>query len=80
MDAGNAEARREARAVEIAAAVLVGGLIVLVPSIAMWLVGHLAGLDGSGWAATRQIVLWGTIVVGVVVVVRRLVVAGRRGI
>ncbi len=80
MDPGDAETRRDARTVEIASALVHFALIVIVPSVALWLVGHLAGFDGSGWATTRNVVMIGTIVVGVVVIVRRLVRAGRRGI
>jgi cation transporter-like permease len=80
VEPGDAETRRDVRTVEIGSAVLVGVLIVIVPGVALWLVGHLAGFDGASWAATKQIVLVGTIVVGLAVAVWRLVKAGRRGI
>jgi len=80
MDPGDAGARSELQAVEIGAAVLVGGLIAIVPTIAMWLMGRTAGLTGPGWASATDMVQVVSIVVGIAVVVWRLVRARRCGL
>jgi hypothetical protein len=72
--------RRDAQAVEITIAVLLGGLIAVVPSVVLWLVGRFADLGGPGWDAARQAVQWVTIVVGAAVAVWWLRRAGRKGL
>jgi hypothetical protein len=74
------EARREARIVEIALAVLLGGAIAVVPGVALWLAGHVADLGGPGWDTVRSTVQLVTLVAGAAVAVWWLVGARRKGL
>ncbi len=74
------EARRDARTVEIALALLVGGAIAVVPSVVVWLIGYLAGFGGPGWDAVQSATQLATLVAGAAAVVWLLVRARRRGL
>jgi hypothetical protein len=80
MQRPDAQDRRSAQAVEITIAVLLGGLVAVVPSVVLWLVGRFADLGGPGWDAARQAVQWVTIAVGAAVAVWWLLRAHRRGL
>jgi hypothetical protein len=80
MRSDDAEARREARTVEIGSAVVLGGLIALVPNVALWLVGLLAHAGGPGWEAVGRAVLLVSAAAGAAVAVWWLLRARRRGL
>jgi Sec-independent protein secretion pathway component TatC len=80
MEPGDAQVRRDARTVEIATAVLLGGLIAVVPTITLCLVGLVSGVGGSGWDSARRWVLVVAIVVGAAVSVWWLLRARGRGL
>ncbi len=80
MGPGDPQVRRDARTVEIAVAVLLGGLIAVVPNVALWLAGLAVGVEDPGWDSTRQTVLIATIVIGVAVAAGWLFRARRRGL
>jgi hypothetical protein len=80
MESGDAEVRREARTVEIGTAVVLGGLIAVVPSVVLWLVGLLARIGGSGWDSASRAVLLVSVVIGAAVAIWWLLRARRRGL
>jgi uncharacterized membrane protein len=80
MEPGDAEVRREVRTVEIGTALLLGGLIAVVPSVVLWLVGLLVGVGSAGWDSARRAVPLAAIAVGVAVAVWWLLWARRRGL
>ena len=80
MEPGDAEVRREARTVEIGTAVVLGGLVAVVPSVALWLVGLVAHATGPGWEAASRAVLLASSVVGAAVAIWWLLRARRRGL
>ena len=65
---------------EIALAALVGGAIAVLPSVVLWLVGHLAGFGGPGWDTVQSATRLVTLVVGAAVAIWLLVRARRRGL
>jgi hypothetical protein len=80
MEPGDAEVRREARTVEIGTAVVLGGLIAVVPSVVLWLVGLLARVGGPGWDSASRAVELASVVVGAAVAIWWLLRARRRGL
>ena len=80
MGPGDPQVRRDARTVEIAVAVFLGGLVAVVPNVALWLAGLAVGVEDPGWDSTRQTVMIATIVVGAVVAGAWLFRARRRGL
>jgi hypothetical protein len=80
VEPGDAQVRRDAQTVEIAAAALLGGLVAIVPGVVLWLVGLLAGISGPGWDSAQSAVQLVAIVVGAAVTVGWLLRARRRGL
>ena len=80
MEPDDVEARREVRTLEIAGAVFLGGGIAVVASLALWLVGALAGMSGPDWNSARHAVEWFAIVAGSGVAIWRLLRARRMGL
>jgi hypothetical protein len=80
MEPGDAEVRREARTVEIGTAVVLGGVIAVVPTVVLWLVGLLARISGPGWDSAGDAVQWASVAVGAAVAIWWLLRARRRGL
>lgn len=72
--------QHDARTVEIALAVALGALIVLVPAVGVYLLGWALGFSGLGWEATRRAVLIVAAALGGSATVWWLVRARRRGL
>jgi hypothetical protein len=80
MEPGGSEVRGDARTVEITLSVVIGSVIAVVPSVALWLVGHIAGFGGPGWESAQRVTLLAGIVVGAAVSTWWLLRARRRGL
>jgi hypothetical protein len=57
VEAVNREDRHDARTVEIALALALGALVLLVPAAGVYLLGWVLGFSGVGWESTRRAVL-----------------------
>ncbi len=71
---------RDARTVEIAFALVAGGVVVVVLAVGTWLTGRLLGLGGPSWEQARGIVLVVATVLGASTSLALLLRAGRRGL
>ncbi len=64
---------RDARAVEITLALLLGVAVAVLPRVALWLVGRMWGLSGPGWIAAKDTVQLVALLAGAAVTVGWLV-------
>lgn len=80
MEPPSREARHDARIVEIARAVLIGGGVMVIPAVVLWLLGRAFGLSGQAWMTAIETTWVASIVVGVALIVWRLVRARVRGL
>lgn len=70
----------DARIVEISTALFLGIVVLAVPNVAVWVVGLILDVRGTGWATIRRVTFAITIVVGAVVAIWWLLRARRRGL
>lgn len=74
------QVRRDARAVVITRAAVLGGLIALGPAVLLFLISRMAGISGSEWRAFAEAVQLTSVVVGAAVTLWLLVRARQKGL